>query len=149
RSAGGRAGPPRSDAPTREQVMSTRNARTLRVARPAVLVAVAVLAGTATPVLGQFRLPRVLPSKAPAAANAGAEAPSRPRDAPWRGLKLSKLDPSQHPLGTEVAGGTFGGAVAGGAFGSFAGPAGTVVGAVGGAVAGGAGAAAASGFKDY
>jgi hypothetical protein len=125
----------------------------LRLGPPAILVAVAVLAWTAPAVLGQFHLPRLLPSKAPAPpsveAEAEAGAPSQPKAAPWRSLKLPKLDPSQHKLGTEVAGGAFGGAVAGGAFGSFAGPAGTMVGAIGGALAGGTGAAAASTFKDH
>src|SRR5947209_18592309 len=110
--------------------MSTYNARTTWIGLPTFLVAVVVIAGTAAPVRGQFHLPRVLPSKTP---NAEAETPSRLKAPSWPSLKLPKLDPSQHKIGTEAVGGAFGGAVAGGAFGSFAGPAGTVVGAARGA----------------
>jgi hypothetical protein len=127
--------------------MSGRNARNLSAPLPAILVAVAVLAGTAPPADGRPDLPGVLHSQEPASPN--AEVPSRPKTARWRGLKLPRLHWPRHKLGTEVVGGVFGGAVAGGVFGSFAGPAGTAVGAGGGALAGAVRAVAASKFKDY
>jgi hypothetical protein len=121
----------------------------MRIGLSSVLVAVVVMAGTAPPVLGQLHLPRLRPSKTPPQPNVEAETRSWFREPPRLAVKLSKIDPSQHKVGTEVVGGAFGGGVAGGAFGSFAGPGGTVVGAAGGALAGGVGAAAAGTFKEY
>jgi hypothetical protein len=127
--------------------MSKRNPRAMSIGPAAVLIAFTVMAGSAPPVLGQLHLPHILPSKTPTQpkgeARSGAKASHR------LNLKLPKLNESQLKLGTEVAGGTFGGSVAGGAFGSFAGPAGTVIGAAGGALAGGIGAAAGYSFKDF
>src|SRR5262245_45101756 len=79
-----------SGAATREHVMSPRTARTLRIALPAVLIATAVVAGTAPQVHAQLHLPRLRPSKTPppkADEKADAKTPA------WRSLKLSKLDP--------------------------------------------------------
>jgi hypothetical protein len=85
--------------------MRTRNARTMRIGLPALLVAVVVTAGAAPPVLGQFHLPRVLPAKKPTPANAEAETPGRLKAPSWMSLKVPKVNPPQQKLGTEVAGG--------------------------------------------
>jgi hypothetical protein len=129
--------------------MSTHNARTMRIGLPAILAAVVTMALAAPQALGQFQLPRVLPSKTPPQPNTEAEPSSRLKVPSLANLKLPKLNASQQKLGTEVVGGAVGGALAGGAFGSFAGPAGTVIGAAGGGLAGGVGAAAATTFKDH
>ena len=53
----------------------------MRTPLPASLVAIVILAGTASQALGQFHLPRLFPSKTPMEPGGEAEKPSR-----WKAL---------------------------------------------------------------